>query len=79
MIDYFALALTLAGIGIFGYAADYESRDGSRNHRILWCSLSLLISVFTAGLGWLPWLLGQAALFIGIAGVRVWLEDRASK
>ena len=82
MIDYVAIALTLAGIGLFGYAADVESSDGSPTRRTLWCSLSALISIlvlFVAGLGWLPWLIAQALLFVGIAAVRVWLEDREGK
>ncbi|HEY2345450.1 MAG TPA: hypothetical protein VGH80_06130 [Xanthomonadaceae bacterium] len=70
--------LTVAGMIIFWNAAEWESRDGSPHHGVLWASASLLISVlalFVAGLGVVPWLLTQVGLFIAIAAVRVWLED----
>lgn len=78
-MNYTAIALTLAGmIGLWN-AAEWESRDGSRHHGVLWAGASLLLSLlvlFVAGWGVLAWLLAQAGLFIAIAAVRVWLEDR---
>ena len=77
--DFIPVAMTLAGMIVFFNAAEWEARDGSPNHRVLWGSLSLLVSVlvlFVAGLGWLPWLVAQLGLFVGIAAARVWLEDR---
>lgn len=73
--------LTIAGVSAFFGAGEYEARDGGANHRMLWACLSLLVSVLTLSLGsgLLGWLLGQAMLLIGIAAVRVWLEDRANK
>ena len=73
------LALTVAGMVGYFNAGQYEARDGSPNHRMLWAMLSLLISVlvlFVAGRGWLPWLLAQLGLLVGIAAVRVLLEGR---
>ncbi len=81
-MNYLPIALLIAGMVGFFNAGEWEARDGSPNHRILWATLSLLVSVlvlFVAGLGWLPWLFAQAGLFVGIAAVRVWLEDRARK
>ena len=81
VIDYVAVALTLAGMIGFFNAAEFEAREGAPNHRVLWGALSLLISVlvlFVGGFGWLPWLLAQTGLFVGIAAVRVWLEARRS-
>ena len=78
-MDYVAIALTIAGVIAFCNAGVHEARDGSANHGILWAAISLLLSIvvlFVAGLGWLPWLLAQAGLFVGIAGVRVWMENR---
>jgi hypothetical protein len=63
----------------FFNAGEWEARDGGPNHRVLWGTLSLLISVlvlFVAGWSWLPWLLAQIGLFVGIAAVRVMLEER---
>ncbi len=73
--------LTIAGMSAFFGAGEYESRDGGANHRMLWACLSLLVSVLTLylGAGLIGWLLAQGALLIGIAVVRVWLEDRANK
>mgnify|MGYP001549657591 FL=1 len=81
-MDYIAIALTIAGVIAFYNAGEYDARDGGPNHGILWAAISLLLSIvalFVAGLGWLPWLLAQAGLVFGIAGVRVWMEDRARK
>ena len=78
-MDYVPIALTIAGTIAFFNAGEYEARDGSANHAVLWAMLSLLISVlvlFVAGWGWLPWLILQVGLFVGIAAVRVLLEDR---
>ena len=78
-MDYIAIALTIAGIIGFWNAAEWETRDGRAHHGVLWATLSLGLSVlvlFVAGWGWLPWLLAQAGLFVGIAFVRVLLEGR---
>ena len=78
-MNYVPIALTIAGVIAFFNAGEYEARDGSANHAVLWAAMSLLISVlilFVIGWDWLPWLLAQAGLFVGIAAVRVWLEDR---
>ncbi|MEO5596257.1 MAG: hypothetical protein ABIQ97_03845 [Lysobacteraceae bacterium] len=72
-----AVGLLLAGLIIFFNAAEWEARDGSPNHRILWSSLSGLVSalvLFVAGWGVLAWLIAQAGLFVGIAVVRAALE-----
>ncbi|HET6913990.1 MAG TPA: hypothetical protein VFH71_11705 [Rhodanobacteraceae bacterium] len=76
-----AVVLTIAGMSAFFGAGEYEARDGGSNHRVLWAGLSLLISVLvlSMGAGVTGWLLGQGLLLIGIAAVRVWLEDRANK
>jgi hypothetical protein len=81
-VDYISIALTIAGVAAFFNAGEYEARDGGANHRFLWTALSLAISVlvlFVAGWSWLPWLLAQLGLFVGIAAVRVLLEDRERK
>ncbi len=74
-----AVGLLVAGLIVFFNAAEWEARDGSSNHRILWSSLSALVSVlvlFVAGWGVMAWLIAQAGLFVGIAAERVWLEAR---
>ena len=73
--------LTIAGMSVFFGAGEYEARDGGANHRMLWAGLSLLVSVLalSVGVGLIGWLLCQAMLLVGIAAVRVWLEDRANK
>lgn len=81
-MNYVAIGLTIAGMIAFFNAGEWEARDGGPNHRVLWGTLSLLISVlvlFVAGWDWLAWLLAQVALFVGIAAVRVLLEDRERK
>lgn len=81
-MNYLPIALSIAGAIAFFNAGEWEARDGSPNHRFLWAALSLLISVlvlFVAQLSWLPWLFAQAGLFVAIAAVRVWLEDRNQK
>lgn len=80
--DFIPFAMTLAGMIVFFNAGEWEARDGSPNHRVLWGSLSLLVSLLVLGVGgfgWLIWLFAQAGLFLGIAAVRVWLEDRQGK
>ena len=80
MIDYVAVALTLAGMIVFYNAGEWEAGDGSPNHGLLWAVLSLGVSVlalFVAGAGWMLWLLAQAGLFVGIGLVRALLETRA--
>ena len=76
-----AVILTIAGMAAFFGAGEYEARDGGVNHRMLWAGLSLLVSVLalSLGSGVIGWLLCQAMLLVGIAAVRVWLEDRADK
>lgn len=81
-MDYVPIALTIAGMIAFFNAGEYEARDGSANHAILWAVLSLLISVlvlFVGGWSWLPWLFAQIGLFIGIAAVRVLIENREKR
>lgn len=76
---YVPIALTVAGMILFWNAAEWEARDGSSNHGVLWALASLLLSVlvfFVAGWSTGPWLGVQVGLFVGIAAVRVWLEDR---
>ena len=82
MIDYVAVALTIAGFALFFNAGEWESREGAPNRRVLWSMLSLLVSVlvlFVAHLGWVGWAIGPAGLFLGIAAVRVWLEERGKR
>lgn len=72
------IALTVAGMIIFFNMGESEARDGSPNYRMLWAVLSLIISAlvqFVAGWGWLPWLVAQIGLFVGIAAVRMWVEE----
>jgi len=81
-MNYIAIGLTIAGVIAFFNAGEWEARNGSANHAVLWAMLSLLISVvvlFVAGWDWLPWLFAQVALFVGIAAVRVLIEDRNRK
>jgi hypothetical protein len=76
-----AVILTIAGMAAFFGAGEYEAREGAPNHRVLWAGLSLIISVLSLslGAGAIGWLLCQAMLLVGIAAVRVWLEDRAKR
>lgn len=72
-------ALSIAGMIVFWNAAEWEARDGSPHNGVLWAGVSLLVSLlilFVFGWDWLPWLLTQGGLFVGIAAARVWLEDR---
>ena len=81
-MNYIAIGLTIAGVIAFFNAGEWEARDGSANHAVLWAMLSLLASVlvlFVAGLDWLPWLFAQVGLFVGIAAVRVLIEDHNRK
>ena len=75
------LMLALAGMIAFFGAGEFDARDGSANHRMLWALLSLVasVAVFSMDLGIPGWFVGQAMLFILIAAMRVWLEDRANK
>ncbi|MBS0193845.1 MAG: hypothetical protein JSR34_06335 [Proteobacteria bacterium] len=80
--DFIPISLALAGMIVFWNAAEWESRDGSPHHGVSWAALSLLVSLlvlFLAGWTAIPWLLAQAGLFVAIAAVRVWLEDRERK
>ena len=76
---YIPIALTLAGMIAFYNAGEWEARDGSPDHGVLWAVLSLAVSMlvlFVAGAGWTLWLLAQAGLFVGIGLVRALLETR---
>lgn len=67
------LMLAFAGMVAFFGAGEFDARDGSANHRMLWALLSLAASVITFSLGFgIPgWFLGQVMLLIGIAATRV--------
>ena len=75
------LMLAFAGMIVLFKAGEFDARDGGANHRMLWALLSLVASgiTFSLGFGIPGWLLGQAMLFIVIAAVRVWIEDRTNK
>jgi hypothetical protein len=72
--------MTFAGMIIFFNAGKYEARDGTANHGILWAFLSCLTSALILSIDpvILAWAFAQG-MFIAIAAVRVWLEDRANK
>jgi hypothetical protein len=69
MMFYSITFVLLIVCAVFYYrAAEYEGSSG-----VLWCSLSVLVSVLTwrvLHLGLLGTLLGQVALFLGITLVR---------
>ena len=75
------LMLAFAGMVAFFSAGEFDARDGSANHRMLWALLSLAASVITFSLGFgIPgWFLGQVMLLIVIAAARVWRENRMNK
>ena len=78
MLPYTQIALCIVGMALFFNAGRMEAQTGAADHSILWGALSLLVSVvaFSLGFGWVAWLIAQAALFVGIAVVRVALEGR---
>jgi hypothetical protein len=68
-IPYFAILLIVAFAIFFYRAANFENESG-----LLWCGLSVSISLLTLfffGWGWLGCLLGQAGLFVGIGIFRM--------
>jgi hypothetical protein len=70
----FAFVLALAFAGFFYKAGEQEIGSG-----LLWGGLSIVFSmaiIVTFNGGMLLVLLGQVALMIGIALVRVWLDGR---
>ena len=74
------LALVFA-FALFG-SGKLEGQNGIRNG-LLWSGLSIAISILVIhffGGGWLPELLAQVGLFVGIAAVRVMLDtNKAAK
>jgi hypothetical protein len=78
------LELLLFFLGMIGFyrAGEFDAHDGGTNHGFLWAGSSALVSGIKyaiMGLGWQSWLLVQAGLFVGIAVVRVLLEDRENR
>ncbi len=73
---YTQIALCIVGMSLYFNAGRLEARGGGKDQSILWAALSLLTSLlsFSAGEGWFFWLVAQAALFFGIALVRVLLD-----
>jgi hypothetical protein len=68
-MPYFAILVIAAGAAFFYRAAEFENES-----RLLWCGLSLVISLvmmFCLRLGWLGALLGQIGLFAGITLFRI--------
>jgi hypothetical protein len=68
-MPYFAILLIVVFAIFFYRAAEFENESG-----LLWCGLSVLVSVvalFFFHWGWLGCLLGQAGLFVGIGIFRV--------
>jgi len=68
-MPYFAFLLIAACAAFFYRAAEFENES-----RLLWCGLSLVISLaslFYFHWGWLGAVLGQVGLFAGIAIFRM--------
>ena len=68
-MPYFTIFLMAVSAAFFYRAAELENASS-----LLWCGLSLAISVavlYFLRLGWLGIILGQAALFVGITLFRV--------
>ena len=68
-MPYFAILVTAIGAVFFYRAAEFENES-----RLLWCGLSIVISLatlFYLHWGWLGALLGQFGLFVGITAFRV--------
>jgi hypothetical protein len=68
-MPYFAILLIVIFAIFFYRAAEFENESG-----LLWCGLSVLVSVvalFFCGWGWLGCLLSQAGLFVGIGIFRM--------
>ncbi len=77
-VPYLEIALCIVGIALFANAGKLEAQGGAADHSVLWGALSLLVSVVVFALGgrWVAWLIAQIVLFVGIAIVRVVLDDR---
>lgn len=81
-MNYTAVGLLIAGVIGFYNAAEWEARDGSPHHGMIWAFASFVLSVlvlFVFAATTMIWLLAQGGLFIAIAAVRVWLEERARR
>jgi hypothetical protein len=68
-MPYFSILLISVFAAFFYRAAEFENES-----RLLWCGLSLVISLailFYLHWGWLGILLGQAGLFVGITLFRI--------
>ena len=68
-MPYLAILLVVVFAVFFYRAAEFENESG-----LLWCGLSVLVSVvalFFFHWGWLGTLLGQAGLFVGITIFRM--------
>jgi len=66
---YFTILLIAVFAAFFYRAAEFENEP-----RLLWCGLSLVISIVTMLLfrwGWLGVVLGQVGLFVGITVFRM--------
>jgi len=68
-MPYFAILMVVAFAVFFYRAAEFENES-----RLLWCGLSLVISLatlFYLHWGWLGTVLGQVGLFVGITVFRM--------
>ena len=68
-MPYFAILLIAVCAAFFYRAAEFENKS-----RLLWCGLSIVISLatlFYLGWGWLGTVLGQVGLFVGITVFRM--------
>jgi hypothetical protein len=68
-MPYFAILVIAAGAAFYYRAAEFENES-----RLLWCGLSIVISLVTLfwlHWGWLGALLGQFGLFVGITAFRI--------
>lgn len=74
---YTKIAMCIIGMSLYFNAGKIEARSGAKDHSMLWASLSLLTSILAlwAGAGWVLWLIAQIGLLIGIALVRVVLDN----
>jgi hypothetical protein len=68
-MPYLPILIIICFAVFFHRAADFEDES-----TLIWCGLSVLISVlafFWLGCGWLGISLGQVGLFVGITIVRI--------
>ena len=68
-MPYFAILVIAVGAAFYYRAAEFENES-----RLLWCGLSIVISLatlFWLHWGWLGALLGQVGLFAGITLFRI--------